>query len=229
VLKEAHDGICGAHQPGPKLNDRLHRLGYYWPTIIADAIQYAQRCKACQIHADFIHQPLELLHPTIASWLFEAWVIDVIGPISPSSTKGHRFILAITDYFSKWAEAIPLVEVKTSYVVNFIKHHVIHRFGVPRRIIHDNGPQFMSQVFYQFCDKYRIQNMASTAYNPAANGLAEAFNKIIIKLLKKFISSNKRDWNEKLGECLWAYRITVRTPTGNTLFSLLYGCEVAIP
>ena len=90
--------------------------------MIADAIQYARRCKVCQIHADFIHQPPELLHQTVASWPFKAWGIDVIGPINPSSTKGHRFILAITDYFSKWAEAIPLVEVKTFNVVNFIKH-----------------------------------------------------------------------------------------------------------
>ena len=45
VLKEAHDGICGVHQPGPKLKDRLHRFGYYWPTMIADAIKDAQRCK----------------------------------------------------------------------------------------------------------------------------------------------------------------------------------------
>ena len=144
---------------------------------------------------------------------------------SPSSTRGHRFILAITDYFSKWAEAMPLVEVKTSNVVNFVKHHVIHRFGVPRWIIHDNGLQFISQVFYQFCDKYRIQNVASTAYNPTANGLAEAFNKTIIKLLKKFVSSNKRDWDEKLGECLWAYRTTVRTPTGNTPFPWCTGVK----
>ena len=121
------------------------------------------------------------------------------------------------------------MKVKTSNVVNFIKHHVIHRFGVPRRIIHDNGPQFVSQVFYHFCDKYRIQNVASIAYNPAANGLAEAFNKIIIRLLKKFISLNKRDWNEKLSECLWAYRTTVQTSTGNTPFSLVYGCEAVIP
>jgi len=41
VLKEAHDGICGAHQLGPRLKDRLHRLGYYWPILIADAIHYA--------------------------------------------------------------------------------------------------------------------------------------------------------------------------------------------
>ena len=85
------------------------------------------------------------------------------------------------------------MEVKTSNVINFIKHHVIHRLGVPRRIINNNGPQFVSQIFYQFYDKYRIQNMASTTYNPTANGLAEAFNKIIVKLLKKFVSSNKWD------------------------------------
>ena len=97
-------------------------------------------CKACQIHAHFIYQPLELLHPTITSWPFEAWGIDVIGPISSLSARGHRFILAIADYFSKLVEAIPLAEVKTTNVINFIKHHVIHRFGVPMRIIHNNGP-----------------------------------------------------------------------------------------
>jgi len=41
VIKEAHDGICGAHQPSPKLKDWLHRLGYYWPTMIVDAVKYA--------------------------------------------------------------------------------------------------------------------------------------------------------------------------------------------
>ncbi|KAJ6802513.1 uncharacterized protein M6B38_192410 [Iris pallida] len=204
-------------------------MGYYWPTMVADVIDYARKYKACQVHADFIHQPSEFLHPTVASWPFEAWGIDIVGPITPPSSRGHRFIHAFTDYFSKWAEAVPLAEVKTSNVISFLKHHVIYRFGLPQRIIHDNGPQFASHAFYRFCDKYRIQNIASTPYNPAANGLAETFNKTIIKLLKKFVSSNKCDWNEKLGECLWAYRTTVRTATGNTPFSLAYGSEAVLP
>jgi len=54
-----------------------------------------------------------------------------------------------------------------------------------------------SQSFYRFCDKYRIQNVDSTAYNLTANGLAEAF-----KLLKKFISASKQDWNKKLSKCV---------------------------
>ena len=66
-------------------------------------------------------------------------------------------------------------------------------------------------------------------YYPAANGLAEAFSKTIGKLLKKFVSKCQCDWDEKLGECLWAYRTTGRTPTKATPFSLVYGCEVIMP
>ena len=108
-------------------------------------------------------------------------------------------ILATTDYFSKWTEAIPLREVKTSDVIKFIKHHVVYRFGVPRWIVHDNSPQFISQAFQRFCDKFRIQSMSSTAYYPATNDLAEAFNKTIGKLFKKFISKSQHDLDDKLG------------------------------
>ena len=125
-----------------------------------------------------------------------------IGPINPPTSKGHRFILAITEYFSKWAEVIPLKEAKTSDVIKFIKHHVIYHFSAPRRIVYDNGLQFVSRPFQKFCDKFRIQSVSSITYYPAANGLAEAFNKTIGKLLKKFVSKSQRDWDEKLGECL---------------------------
>ena len=122
-------------------------------------------------------------------------------------------------------KAIPLRPLN---VINFIKHHIIHRFSVLKRIIHNNGPQFVSQSFFQFCDKYRIQNVASIANNPAANGLAEGFNKTIIKLLKKvcFFKQIKLEWE--------AQRISLSlpnsspNPTGNTPFFLVYGCEEVI-
>jgi len=71
ALKEAYDDMCVAHQPGPKLRDRLRRLGYYWPKMIPDAIAYAKRCHACQIHGDFIYQAPGHLHPMASSWAFE--------------------------------------------------------------------------------------------------------------------------------------------------------------
>ncbi|ONK81369.1 uncharacterized protein A4U43_C01F28310 [Asparagus officinalis] len=74
-----------------------------------------------------------------------------------------------------------------------------------------------------------LADISSTAYNPTANGLAEAFNKTIIKLLSKLVKTNKRDWDDKLGAALWAYRTMVRTPTGETPYSLVYGCEAVLP
>jgi len=63
--------MCGADKLGPKLGDRLQKLGYYWPKMVPDAIIYAKRCHACQIHGDFIHQAPEHLRPTTSSWPFE--------------------------------------------------------------------------------------------------------------------------------------------------------------
>ncbi|KAL0298015.1 UNVERIFIED_CONTAM: hypothetical protein Scaly_3076300 [Sesamum calycinum] len=110
-MEEAHSGVCGAHQLGPKLHFCIKRMGYYWPTMVKDCIDYARRCQVCQFHANLIHQPPEPLHPTVALWPFNAWGLDVVGPLT-KSYGGHLYILAATDYFSKWAEAVPLKEVK---------------------------------------------------------------------------------------------------------------------
>jgi len=65
-----------------------------------------------------------------SSLSFEIWGMDVIGCINPLTFRGHQFILVITDYFSKWTEAIPLREVKIFNVIKFFKHHVIYHFGI---------------------------------------------------------------------------------------------------
>nr|XP_009612211.1 uncharacterized protein LOC104105568 [Nicotiana tomentosiformis] len=88
--------------------------------MVKDCLDYARRCKSFQFHANFIHQPPEVLHPTIASCPFDAWDLDVVGPL-PKSSGGHLYILAATDYFSKWAETVSLKEVKKKNVANFIQ------------------------------------------------------------------------------------------------------------
>ena len=106
VMEKAHLGVCGAHQLGPKLCNCIKRMAYYWIATVHDCISYAKRCDACQLHANFIHQPPKLLHPTLSPWPFEAWGLDVVGPLTPKSSARHLYILAATNYFSKWAEAI---------------------------------------------------------------------------------------------------------------------------
>lgn len=229
VITEVHEGLCGAHQSGPKMKIKIKRMGYYWPNMVKDCLGYAKKCHQCQVHADVIHRPPNPIHPTVASWPFECWGTHIIGPIEPPSSLGHRFILAATDYFSKWAEAIPLREVKTDNVMKFFRDNIVYRFGVPRRIISDNGTALKSAKIYRFIERHKIDWRYSSIYNPRANGLAEAFKKTLVKLLKKILSKNKREWHDKLTEALWAYRTTYKTATQATPYSLVFGTEAVLP
>ena len=68
----------------------------------------------CMSDPRWLHPPSTgISSSTSSSWKFEMWGMDIIRSISPPTSKGHRFILAITDYFSKWVKVVPLKEVKT--------------------------------------------------------------------------------------------------------------------
>ncbi|TYK21493.1 uncharacterized protein E5676_scaffold305G00300 [Cucumis melo var. makuwa] len=177
----------------PKLPFQLRRMGYYWPKMVQDSMDYANKCEACQYHANLIHQSLETLHPTVASWSFEAWRLDLVGPITLKSSVGHSYILAATNYFSKWTEAIPLREAKKENVTNFICIHIIYRYGIPHWIVTDNGRQFSNSMIDKLCEKFKFKQYKSFIYNAVANGLIEAFNKTLCNLLKKIVSTSKKD------------------------------------
>ena len=124
---------------------------------------------------------------------------------------------------------MPLREVKKEMVVNFIRTHLIYRYGVSRYIITDNGKPFYNRLMTELCKKFGFKQYNSSMYNASANGLAKAFNKTLGNLLKKMVSKTKRDWHERIGEVLWAYRTTFQTPTQATPYSLVYGVEADLP
>ena len=116
--------------------------------------------------------------------------MDMIGKIHPASSKGHEWILAITDYFTKWVEAIPMKKVKSEDVIKFVKEHVIHRFGIPQTITTDGGSVFISKEFRKFCDDMGIKLIRSSPYYAQANGQAEASNQSLIKLIKRKVDEH---------------------------------------
>ncbi|XP_015169343.1 uncharacterized protein [Solanum tuberosum] len=82
-------------------------------------------------------------------WPFVAWGIDVIGPIEPKASNGHRFILVAIDYFTKWVEAVTFKSVTKNVVVDFIHFNIICRFGTPKAIVTDNAANLNSRLMQE--------------------------------------------------------------------------------
>jgi ribonuclease HI/transposase InsO family protein len=229
AMGEVHEGICGTHQSAHKMKWLLRRAGFYWPTMIDDCFRYYKGCESCQVHGDVQSAPAAALHPIIKPWPFRGWALDFIGQIHPSSSKGHRFILVATDYFTKWTEAVPLKNMTHQEVIRFITEHIVHRFGIPQTLTTDQGTSFMSSQVRDFAESLRIKLLNSSPYYAQANGQAESSNKTLIKLIKKKIEENPKRWHETLSEALWAHRISKHGATKVTPFELVYGQEAVLP
>ena len=81
-----------------------------------------------------------------------------------------------TEYFTKWVKAIPLKKVIGLAVANFICEHIICRFGIPYKIVSDNGTPFVNKDVRKLLDYRHIKHRKSTPYYPQGNGQAEATN-----------------------------------------------------
>ncbi|XP_028077305.1 uncharacterized protein LOC114279278 [Camellia sinensis] len=157
------------HQGGAKIFQHLLHLGYYWPTMEADAKMYAKRCKPCQLHGNLIHAPTTDLHSSSPPWPFHTWAMDLIGPISQPS-RGHIWIVTATETYTKWVEAIPLKKATGDAVSNFFREFIICRFGIPGVILLDNGTPFVNRQVGQLLVSYDITHHKSTPYYPQGNG-----------------------------------------------------------
>ena len=119
--------------------------------------------------------------------------------------------------------------ITSKKVLDFVVKSIICRFGLPKKIVSDNGTQFDSDLFTEFCERYGIVKSFSSVAYPQANGQVEAVNKTLKASLKKRLDEAKGVWPEQLPQVLWAYRTSHRTPTGHTPFSLTFGSEAVLP
>ena len=99
----------------------------------------------------------------------------MIGPINPPSND-YIWILVATKYFTKCIEAILLKKATGPTVANFIREHIICRFGIPYKIVSDNSTPFVNKDVYILLDHHHIKHRKSTPYYPQGNGQAEATN-----------------------------------------------------
>lgn len=162
-------------------------------------------------------------------WPFRGWELDLVGEIRPTSSKGQKYIPVGMDYFTKWIEAIRLINVDEESVTEFIQRHIIYRFGIPKTITTYQGSVFTGRKVQDFAKESGFKLLTYTPYYAQENGQVETTNKVVIRLIKNHVGEKPRNWHKTLDQILWAYRTSHKEATNSTPFRLTYGNDVVLP
>ena len=163
----------------------------------------------------------------IISEPFSRVAMDLIGPL-PKSRSGHRYILVLCDYATRYPEAVPLRNIDAEHVAEELVK-VISRVGIPREILSDQGSNFMSQLLTELYNLLHVKRIRTSPYHPQTDGVVERFNQTLKSMLRKFATDHNKDWDRLLPYLLFAYREVPQSSTGFSPFELLYGRAVRGP
>ncbi|XP_022042055.1 uncharacterized protein LOC110944716 [Helianthus annuus] len=180
LVKEVHEGICGAHFGARSVVAKLMNLGYFWPSMHRDTTKLLRKCDACQIHAPVPKSPKHDLVPITSAWPFYKWGMDIVGQFPPSKA-GVKFLFVAIDYFTKWPEVKPLAKITGKQIIDFVWENIICYYGLPGVLVTDNGKQFAEKPFSVWCKEYKINQVFSSVAYPQSNGQVERTNRSILE------------------------------------------------
>jgi hypothetical protein len=194
VLNDCHTGACGGHLSRLATTQNILRAGYFWPTLMKDCIELVKKCHPCQIFSRKMRAHPTPMIPVITVGPFTKWGIDYTT-CNPLSARGHRYIIVVVDYFTKWVEAMSTFKYDGETTTLFLFNQIIARFDVPREIVTDHGSHFQNQMMSKLTSNLRLQQEHSSPYYPQANGQVEAVNKTLKMILQRTINSANSNWH----------------------------------
>ena len=122
-----------------------------------------------------------------------------------------------------------MAQITAHKVQHFVWRNIVCHFGVPRRLISDNGTQFASQQLRNLCAEVGIKQVFASVEHPQTNGQVESANRVLLSGLKRRLEKAKGAWAEVVPRIVWAYHTTPQSSTVETPFSLVYGSDAMIP
>ena len=166
-----------------------------------------------------------LVHFKVPTRRFDHINIDLVGPFAPS--QGFTYLFTIVDRFTRWPEAIPLLDISATSCAQALIRHWISRFGVPNEISSDRGAQFTSTLWAAVAQALGTKHSQTTAYHPQANGLVERFHRHMKAALMARLSG--ANWMDELPWVLLGIRTALKEDLGTSLAELVYGYPLTVP
>ena len=219
ALRIAHRSVLAGHPGQTRMNFRLRRV-FYWPHMAADIQATVRECPECAKNRIRLLKHTNPLKLFPAERPLESVAVDILGPL-PISKKKYRFILVITDRYTKLTQVVPLRRIKAYDVAVAFVEHWIFKYGPPATLLSDNGSQFVAMFFQRVCQLLGITNLFTTTYHPQTNGQTERFNRSLTAMLRCFVDDHPEDWCKYASALAYAYNQSVHRSTQTTPFELV--------
>ncbi|XP_046899564.1 uncharacterized protein LOC124483259 isoform X1 [Hypomesus transpacificus] len=224
VISEAH-GVDHCKR-GETIN-RIRKMGLWSPNLKAQVVSVLNKCDICLKNNAKRGVETATGFTPMAGGPFEHICVDFVDMITP--VHGKRYMLVLTDRFSRWIEATPAKHQSAETVIKFLTREIIPRFGIPSIISSDNGKAFVDKTVKGFYHRLGIQQRLGCVYHPQSQGIVERANGTLKAKLAKICAATKLNWVDALPIALMKYRSQEHRITKLTPHQILMGRDMPVP
>lgn len=226
ILKECHDSDIAGHHGVDRTYAKVAK-SFYFPGMHRAITEYVKSCAACQRYKSSNTKPSGLLQTPVLHQRGEVLAVDLFGPLPPGE-NGERWILLVEDTATRWTELYALKDATSEACARTLIEEYFLRYGLPRRIVSDNGVQFVSAVMQQCMFVLGIGQELLPLYHPSANP-AERKNRDLKFHLSRLVESEHSSWPQHLPAIRFAMNSAVCGTTGVTPAYLTFARELRSP
>ncbi|CAK1542499.1 unnamed protein product [Leptosia nina] len=226
ILKAYHDSPVSGHVGVDKTIARITNH-FWWSGIRKDVIKHIKSCIDCQRYKPSNLKPAGLFQSTANSQRFETLSIDLFGPL-PKSLNEEKWVFIIEDVATKWIELFAMREATSEACAHILINEIILRYGIPRKLISDNGTQFISAVIQKLTFCMGIDHILTPVYHPQPN-IVERRNRDLKTQMAILVNNQHRNWPTTLPAIKFALNTAVCQSTGFTPAYLVFGRELRTP
>ncbi|KAH9123084.1 hypothetical protein AeMF1_005847 [Aphanomyces euteiches] len=230
IISYMHASPVAGHLGLMKTRERIRRTAYWlnWQLDCKDYVSKCPDCNRAKGGRPWRQGPMQRMPIYSLRGPFGLLVVDALGPL-PTTNRGNKHILVFADYFTRWVEAFPVADLKTSTFSRVLFDEVLCRFGIPDKLLSDRGSNFVSELATTVYTTLGIYKLASAPYHPQGQGLVERFNHTIVQMMKIYVNDHHTDWDTYLPRLLFASRTAHHETLGDSPYFCLFGRDPTLP
>ena len=228
VLSDSHGSTTSGHfKQAIVVGTLLQR--YFWPSLAQDVEEFVKSCPECYIQQDRKARKTRTpLNPwPIPTYRNQIIYVDLIGPLK--SVTNNRFVLDITDAYTRWTILVPLPNKEAFTVaVAIFENHTLQQ-GPCQAIHSDNGTEFVNQIAAELFRLIEANSHTGCSYHPHSQGLVERVHRSVAEFLRIFVDESTTNWEEFLKPLAFALNTKIHSATKMSPYFMTFGEHPLLP